>query len=90
MADIKPIVRNGARFNCEVCGELLREDDFHRRVHESSCDKCGGELRLVAYSVTKMTGDAKWFKCEDCSQLFMHRRGELVETQPRGGFDQFA
>ena len=90
MAEIKPIIRSGARFNCEQCGELLRDDDFHRRIYETPCEKCGGDLRLVAYSASRMTGDAKWFKCEKCPKLFMWRRGELVETSPRNGFDEFA
>lgn len=90
MIDKKAVVRNGARFDCERCGTLLRDDDFHRTIHKQPCSKCGGELRMVAYSVSRMTGDAKWFKCERCGEYYMHRRGELVDTKPRSGFDQFA
>lgn len=82
--------RSGVRFDCPECGTLLRDDDQHREIHDEGCAECGGDLRLVAVSDSRMTGDAKWFKCEGCGQLYMHRRGELVTTKPRTGFAEFA
>jgi hypothetical protein len=33
---------------------------------------------------------AQWYRCIGCSGLYMNRRGEIVETKPRNGFDEFA
>lgn len=90
MAAEKRVWRSGVRFDCPECGTLLREDELHRKTHDSPCQECGGALRLVAFSDSRMTGDARWFKCEGCGRLYMFRRGELVTTQPRAGFAEFA
>jgi predicted RNA-binding Zn-ribbon protein involved in translation (DUF1610 family) len=91
MASAKKVWRSGVRFDCPECGTLLRDDVAHSPFADESCTKCGGALRLVAFSDSPhMAGDAKWFRCQACAQLHMLRRGELVTTQPRSGFAEFA
>lgn len=75
------------RFDCPECGLLLKEDAVHAETHDESCS-CGGELRLVARG-ERMVEHAKWYRCESCEQLYMQRRGEVVETRPRAGFEEF-
>lgn len=36
-----------------------------------------------------VVGNAKWFRCERCEQLHMHRRGEFVKTGERSGTTEF-
>jgi len=81
--------RSGVRFDCPKCGELLKDDAAHALHLESACAACGGDLRLVGQG-EQMVQNAQWFRCLDCKQLYMKRRGEIVETKPRNGFDEFA
>lgn len=37
-----------------------------------------------------MVQGADWFRCLECKQLYMRRRGEIVETKPRSGFAEYA
>lgn len=37
-----------------------------------------------------MVQNAVWLRCRACSKLWMKRRGELVETKPRSGFERYA
>jgi hypothetical protein len=37
----------------------------------------------------RMVENAEWYRCLSCERLFMKRRGEIVETKPRAGFEEF-
>jgi uncharacterized protein with PIN domain len=54
-----------------------------------SCPDCQGQLRLVGKG-EQLVEFAEWYRCEACEGLFMRRRGEIVPTKPRTGFEQFA
>jgi predicted RNA-binding Zn-ribbon protein involved in translation (DUF1610 family) len=84
----KRVWRSGVRFDCAECGRLLKDDPDHAATIHNGCTSCGGELRLVGQG-ERMVEHAQWFRCLSCTRLFMKRRGELVETKPRNGFEQF-
>lgn len=86
----KKVWRSGVRFDSPETGELLKNDhDNYPPKEKGSCPECGGRLKLVALGDSPMVGDANWFRCLDCQELFMHRRKETVKTPPRSGFDEF-
>jgi phage FluMu protein Com len=88
MTDQKRVWRSGVRFDCAECGKLLKDDAEHSESIDSGCPKCGGNLRLVGQG-ERMVEHAQWFRCLACEQLYMKRRGEIVETKPRSGFVEF-
>ena len=84
------IWRAGVRFDCPECGALLKDDKRHYPPEDAgSCPTCDGHLKVVGLGDSPQVGDANWFRCIDCEQLFMRRRGETVPTQPKTGFDEF-
>lgn len=88
MAEKKRVWRSGVRFDCPECGKLLKDDSEHADHIEGACEKCGGTLRLVGHGEAMVQG-AMWYRCLDCKALYMKRRGEIVPTKPRSGFDEF-
>lgn len=80
--------RSGVRFDCPECGKLLKDDAEHAPVLAGSCIRCADDLRLVGKG-ERMVENAEWYRCLDCHALYMKRRGELVETRPRAGFEEF-
>jgi hypothetical protein len=84
----KRVWRSGVRFDCPECGKLLKNDPEHATLLIAGCAKCHGDLRLVGQG-ERMVESAAWYRCLDCKQLYMKRRGEIVETKPRSGFDEF-
>lgn len=82
------IWRSGVRFDCPDCGQLLKNDPAHATQIDGGCASCGSDLRLVGKG-DRIVEHAEWYRCLDCKQLYMKRRGELVETKPRSGFDEF-
>jgi hypothetical protein len=84
----KRVWRSGVRFDCPDCGKLLKDDEEHAAVISSGCAKCSGDLRLVGKG-ERMVEYAEWYRCLDCKQLYMKRRGDVVETRPRSGFDDY-
>lgn len=86
---VKRVWRSGVRFDCPECGLFWRDDVLHAEVRPEPCPDCGGLLGLVGLG-ERIVEYAKWFKCRDCGQLWMWRRGELARTGPRLGFDQYA
>lgn len=89
MSDGKRIWRSGVRFDCPDCGKLLKEDAEHAAELPEGCGACGGDIRLVGKGDAKVEG-AEWYRCLSCRKLYMKRRGEIVETGPRTGFEEFA
>lgn len=85
----KRIWRSGVRFDCPECGKLLKDDGEHAPLVKNGCISCGSDLRLVGKG-DRIVGNAEWYRCLSCRQLYMKRRGEMVETKPRAGFDEFA
>jgi hypothetical protein len=86
----KRVYRSGVRFDCKICGKLLRDDNQHAPMLRACCLACRGDLKLVAIGEDmQLVGDAKWYRCVRCKQLHMNRRGEMVQTQPRAGFKEF-
>jgi hypothetical protein len=88
MAAESKIWRSGVRFDCPECGELLKDDAAHAPEIADGCAACGGDLRLVGKG-DRIVENAEWYRCLGCKQLYMKRRGELVETKPRSGFEEF-
>ena len=88
MPDARRVWRSGVRFDCPECGLLLKDDADHATHVEHGCAICGGTLRLVGRG-ERMVGNAEWYRCLSCERLFMRRRGEVVETGSRSGFDEF-
>ena len=89
MADTKRIWRSGVRFDCPECGQLWRDDLDHSETLRAGCPWCGGDTRMVGKG-DHIVQWAKWFKCLSCGELAMQRRGEVVRTGARSGFDKFA
>jgi hypothetical protein len=89
MARSGRVWRSGVRFDCAECGALLKDDSEHGTVLAGECAACGGDLRLVGRGEA-MVEYALWFRCVACRRLYMQRRGEIVETRPRAGFEEFA
>lgn len=85
----KRVWRAGVRFDCPDCGKLLKDDAAHAAVLRKECRQCAGDLRLVGKG-ERMVEFAEWYRCLSCAQLYMKRRGEMVETRPRSGFSEFA
>jgi transposase-like protein len=83
------IIRKGVRFTCEKCGKLLKKCNVHNPVDKGGCPSCKGNLKRVGVG-NHMVGGAGWYKCLKCKKYFMSRRGEVVETRARDGFDKFA
>jgi len=82
------IWRSGVRFDCPECGRLWKDDDAHAPELQNSCVECGADLRLVGAG-ERIVEFANWYRCLGCGELYMARRGELVKTKPRSGFDEF-
>jgi hypothetical protein len=82
------VLRSGVRFDCEHCGKLLRDCGEHHPAEPKQCP-CGAELRIVGIG-NGMVQHAVWLRCLGCKKLWMRRRGEVVETKPRLGFEQFS
>jgi hypothetical protein len=80
--------RSGVRFDCPECGRLWKDDSEHAPTLSGACSACQGDLRLVGKG-ERMVEHAEWYRCLACKRLYMRRRGELVETKPRSGFDDF-
>jgi predicted RNA-binding Zn-ribbon protein involved in translation (DUF1610 family) len=80
--------RSGVRFDCPQCGKLLKDDRAHSPSIKAGCPTCSADLRLVGKG-ERMVEHAEWYRCTECEQLYMKRRGEIVETKPRSGFDEF-
>jgi predicted RNA-binding Zn-ribbon protein involved in translation (DUF1610 family) len=91
LTDAKPkrVWRAGVRFDCPECRKLWRDDPEHAELIVGGCPSCGGSLWLVGMG-ERLVEFAKWYRCEACQALAMRRRGEIVATQPRKGFDEFA
>jgi hypothetical protein len=87
-AQPKRVWRSGVRFDCPECGKLLKDDSDHSPVLPGGCGACGGDLRMVGKG-ERMVENAEWYRCLGCSRLYMRRRGEVVETKPRSGFEEF-
>lgn len=85
----KRIWRSGVRFDCPECGLLWKDDAQHSPTIAKGCLECEGDLRLVGRGDSPSVGGANWYRCLKCKALFMHRRGEMVPTQPRTGFVEF-
>jgi len=85
----KRIWRSGVRFDCPYCGKLLKDDEEHAPALAGACHDCRGDLRMVGRGDSPNVGDANWYRCLACQQLYMHRRGELVKTGARTGFEEF-
>jgi predicted RNA-binding Zn-ribbon protein involved in translation (DUF1610 family) len=81
--------RSGVRFDCPECGKLLRDDGDHATIIDRACQNCGNDLHLVGKG-ERMVEFAEWYRCSGCQTLYMKRRGEIVETKPRSGFDEFS
>lgn len=84
----KKVWRAGVRFDCPECGSLWRDDEHAERL-VAQCPGCSGDLRLVGMG-ERIVEFARWYRCESCQLLYMRRRGEIVPTKPRSGFEQFA
>lgn len=84
----KRVHKAGVFFDCD-CGKLLRDCGEHVVADPSSCPACSGGLRVVGIG-NAMVQNAIWSRCRSCKSLWMKRRGELVETRPRAGFELFA
>lgn len=84
-----PIRRSGVTFSCDVCGKLLRDCKKHNPPELGLCKSCGGDLKRVGIG-NQLVGYAIWFRCLNCKQLLMQRRGSIVPTTPRSGFKEFA
>lgn len=82
------IWRSGVRFDCPACGKLLKDDAAHAPKIVGGCPACEKDLRLVGKG-DRIVEHAEWYRCLGCKQLYMKRRGEIVETKPRSGFDEF-
>jgi hypothetical protein len=80
--------RSGVSFACERCGRLWKDDPEHSEIRPNGCPSCGEDLWLVGAGDPSV-GRARWFRCRGCMRLYMFRRGELVETKPRSGFEEF-
>jgi len=88
--EIRRVYRSGVRFNCPQCGLLYRDDTEHSEVISNKCMRCGHGLKLVARGENRtLVGDACWFRCTGCRQLYMRRRGSVVVTGPRSGFAEY-
>lgn len=77
------------RFDCPERGRLWRDDPVHAERIPPACPSCGGDLSLVGLG-KQLVEFAKWYRCGSCGELTMKRRGEIVPTKPRTGFEQFA
>jgi hypothetical protein len=84
----KRVWRSGVRFDCPECGKLWKDDTDHAPTLAAACAACKGDLRLVGQG-ERMVENARWYRCLSCERLYMHRRGALVETKPRSGFDEY-
>jgi len=89
MPEPKRVWRSGVRFDCPDCGKLWKDDPEHAETIGEGCPSCGGDLRLVGQG-ERMVEHAQWFRCLGCGRLYMKRRGEVVPTKARAGFDEFA
>jgi hypothetical protein len=79
----------GVFFDCAECGRLLRDCTEHNTPIPPDCPNCGARLVVVGIG-NAMVQNAVWMRCRGCSKLWMKRRGELVETRPRSGFERYA
>ncbi len=79
--------RSHVDFACPDCGRLLVECDEHHPP-DRECLACGKLAKLVGIG-SHNVGGARWYRCRDCGQLHMFRRGELVKTGERAGTLEF-
>lgn len=79
----------GVFFDCAECGKLLRDCAEHNSPIPPDCPNCGARLVVVGNG-NAMVQNAVWLRRRACSKLWMKRRGELVETKPRSGFERYA
>ena len=79
----------GVFFDCAQCDKLLRDCFEHNVPIPAHCPSCAGALVVVGIG-NSMVLNAVWLRCRTCSKLWMKRRGELVETRPRSGFERYA
>lgn len=61
----------------------------HNASNPPVCPGCGAALVVVGIG-NAMVQNAVWLRCRTCSKLWMKRRGEVVETRPRSGFERYA
>lgn len=79
----------GVFFDCAECGKLLRDCEEHNTPIPPDCPNCGAPLVVVGIG-NAMVQNAVWLRCRSCSKLWMKRRGEVVETKPRSGFERYS
>jgi hypothetical protein len=79
----------GVFFDCSECGKLLRDCSEHNPAEPASCPNCRGSLRVVGIG-NAIVQNAVWLRCLACKALFMRRRGALVPTKPRSGFEKYS
>lgn len=84
----KGVYLKGVRFNCEVCGMLLKDCSDHNPLCPQACPSCQGDLKKIGIG-NSLLGGAVWYKCMKCKKYFMLRRGELVAAQERDGFKKY-
>lgn len=83
------VYKAGVFFDCPKCSKLLRDCSRHNAPKKKACPDCGADARLVAIG-GEIVGFASWLRCINCKALLMQRRGEIVKTPPRAGFDTYA
>ena len=79
----------GVFFDCPECGRLLRDCRDHNPPSPADCPGCGAALGIVGIG-NAMVQNALWLRCRGCKKLWMKRRGQLVETRPRSGFERYS
>jgi DNA-directed RNA polymerase subunit RPC12/RpoP len=82
------IHKAGVFFDCTECGKLLRDCTEHNPPNPAACPDCSATIRIVGIG-NAMVQNAVWLRCLGCGKLWMRRRGEVVETRDRSGFERF-
>jgi predicted RNA-binding Zn-ribbon protein involved in translation (DUF1610 family) len=78
--------RSHVDFACPDCGELLARCEHFPPDRE--CLACGAPAKLIGIG-GPVVQNARWYRCTDCGQLHMLRRGEFVRTGERSGTEEF-